>query len=271
MLPFEFLPDLDTDYYKWLKWLVAPILIAHILPAFVAIFFTLSSLYAYVYTIWIRVGQIFLAKLWNAQARIWHGYEVEGIDNIPKTGPAIIIHYHGTVPIDVYYLIAKCVTDIGRLLSVVADRSLFKIPGWASLLKFIKATPGGFDTCLGILNAGDILIIAPGGAYELQFSDNNYKLKWKNRVGFAKLALAAKVPIIPMFTKNIREAYRNVTYRFRHWFYATTNLTFVPMYGFFPVKLKCYIGKAMPYDANNTPEMLAQMNKSVAYPVKAIL
>lgn len=62
-----------------------------------------------------------------------------------------------------------------------------------------------------------------------------------------------------MFTKNIREAYRNVTYRFRHWFYATTNLTFVPMYGFFPVKLKCYIGKAMPYDANNTPEMLAQM------------
>lgn len=65
--------------------------------------------------------------------------------------------------------------------------------GWGPLLQFIKATPGGFDTCMGILNEGNILIIAPGGAYELQFSDSNYELKWKNRVGFAKLALAAKV------------------------------------------------------------------------------
>lgn len=67
-------------------------------------------------------------------------------------------------------------------------------------------------------------------------------------------------PVIPMFTKNIREGYRNLTwgYRFRHWFYATTNLTFVPMYGFFPVKLKSYIGKPILYDGNKSPEMLAK-------------
>lgn len=72
---------------------------------------------------------IFLSRIWNAQARLWHGYEVEGLENIPADGPAIIVHYHGAVPIDVYYLIAKCITDLGRLLSVVSDRSLFKIPG----------------------------------------------------------------------------------------------------------------------------------------------
>ena len=32
-----------------------------------------------------------------------------------------------------------------------------------------------------------------------------------SRVGFAKIAIEAKVPIIPVFTKNVREAFRTVS------------------------------------------------------------
>ena len=50
-----------------------------------------------------------------------------------------------------------------------------------------------------------MLGIAPGGAYESLFGDKNYPVFWHTRLGFAKVALKANKPIIPVFTENIRE------------------------------------------------------------------
>jgi hypothetical protein len=67
-------------------------------------------------------------------------------------------------------------------------------------------------------------------------------------------------PIIPMFTQNIREGFRSVQwgYSFWHWLYTHTRLPLVPIYGFFPVKMKTFIGKPILFDAENTPEMLSE-------------
>lgn len=46
--------------------------------------------------------------------------------------------------------------------------------------------------------------------YEAQFGDEKYEILWKERVGFAKIALRTRCPIVPMFTVNIREAFRSV-------------------------------------------------------------
>ena len=51
-----------------------------------------------------------------------------------------------------------------------------------------------------------MLGIAPGGAYESLFGDSNYPVLWQSRLGFARVALKANKPIIPVFTENIREA-----------------------------------------------------------------
>lgn len=57
------------------------------------------------------------------------GYEVEGLENIPESGPALLIYYHGALPIDMYYVIAKLLLYKHRLLHPVGDRFLFYIPG----------------------------------------------------------------------------------------------------------------------------------------------
>lgn len=57
------------------------------------------------------------------------GYELIGLNNIPDTGPALIVYYHGTLPIDVYYILAKCLLYKKRLIHCVGDKFLTRIPG----------------------------------------------------------------------------------------------------------------------------------------------
>lgn len=57
------------------------------------------------------------------------GYEMQGIENVPDEGPALFLYYHGTLPIDVYYVIAKCMLHKKRTLHCVGDKFIFKMPG----------------------------------------------------------------------------------------------------------------------------------------------
>jgi hypothetical protein len=57
------------------------------------------------------------------------GYEVSGMENIPDDTTALILYYHGAIPIYLYYLISKCILFKNRLIHTVADRFLFNIPG----------------------------------------------------------------------------------------------------------------------------------------------
>ena len=81
---------------------------------------------------------------------------------------------------------------------------------------------------MDILKAGHILGISPGGMYEAQIGDNMYKVMWRARDGFAQVVRDAggSIPIIPVFTQNIREAYKSfnfgVTRPFWVWFYEKT-------------------------------------------------
>ncbi|CAF1075563.1 unnamed protein product [Rotaria sp. Silwood1] len=270
--------NLDLIYLSWLWNLFKPLCIVlltlFLLPAIILIFMYCSSLFCLIYKHWNRLKAAYsedlwygaiktLAVFWELQATIWHGYEVEGLENIPTQGPVLIIFYHGALPIDFYYLFAKIWLYRNRRVRVVADKFVFKIPGLASLLEALEIQPSTLAICKLMLEEGHILAIAPGGVREALFGDQNYHLIWKERKGFAKLAIDAKVPIIPMFTKNCREAVRAMTLgrRFLSYIYEKTRLPLVPIYGIFPVKLITYLGEPIPYDPNVTPEALAHRVK----------
>lgn len=146
--------------------------------------------------------------------------------------------------------------------------------GFAIIAECMKVIPGTVQSCANVLKEGNLLAISPGGVYESQFS-HQYSLMWKKRLGFAKVALEAKVVslflllitfitpslfqnIVPIFTENIREAFRSVSIGRRLFLrlYALTKFPFAPIYGGFPVKLVTHVGKPIQYDAALTPEQL---------------
>ncbi|XP_049823416.1 transmembrane protein 68 isoform X2 [Aethina tumida] len=260
----------DVDYSLWLTWCLTPLMITFLLPVVISLLLYLTALVLYIYKLhrttlqnswqtgdkWDAIRK-FLAVAWDAHGWIMHGYEVEGLENIPDSGPGLIIYYHGALPIDIYYLLAKllCVKD--RLMHTVADHFLFKLPGFSVVIDCMKIIPGTVQSCSNVLKEGNLLAISPGGVFEAQFSDH-YNLMWKKRMGFAKVAIDAKAPIIPMFTENLREGFRNISFckRFFMKLYSKLRFPVLPLYGGFPVKFVTHIGKPIPYDPNLTPEEL---------------
>lgn len=258
------------DQTQCVMWVLCFLIIPFLMPLMIAILIYTSAFIFTIYAIYCKVlgksydvyntsniaAKIF-RRLWQIHGRIWHGYEIRGLENIPESGPALIIFYHGALPVDIYYVMSNIFFRKNRILQIVAAYFLFKVPGLQIVLDAAIAIPGSLQDCLDVLKEGNLLSIAPGGTFESQFS-HQYNLLWKNRLGFAKLALDAKVPIIPMFTENVREAYRTLNIGQSLFFklYNATKFPFTPIYGGFPVKMVTYFGKPIPYDPQVSPEEL---------------
>ncbi|XP_035751758.1 transmembrane protein 68-like [Egretta garzetta] len=163
---------------------------------------------------------------------------------------------------------------------VALDAKVF-IAGLKLLLEVTGIMPGTREECLIALKNGHLVSISPGGVREALFSDESYQLMWGNRKGFAQVALDAKVPIIPMYTQNVREGYRMLKERncafqtsayfgfsntlaveFFRQLYESTRLPFTPPYGGLPVKFRTYIGEPIPYDPNITTEELVEKTRT---------
>lgn len=268
---------MDTVAWAWAEvspYITWPLILVFVLPLVICFFIYLSAFVLYLHQkgFWksynrirealieegdlAKAGREVIATIWDFQGWIWFGYEVQGLENIPVEGPALIYYYHGALPIDYYYLVAKIVLLKQRAIHSVVDRFLFKIPGMSTFLRVFNCTMGTVESCTEELNEGHLLGISPGGVYESQFSDQNYNIEWKNRLGFARIALSAGVPVIPVFTQNIREAFRTVG-AFR-WIvepiYNRFRIPCMPMYGGFPVKLVTHIGEAFKLDPELSPE-----------------
>lgn len=184
--------------------------------------------------------------------RVWNGYELRGVEHIPQDQPALLVVYHGLVPLDCWYLIARLYREHGIHLRALADRWLFRAPGLARLCRTAGAIPAEPGAALRLLRAGHLVIVAPGGVREaISGRSRRYRVTWGQRLGFARLALEADVPLIPVFGEGVEELYRAPL---AGWapldaLYEQTRLPLVPVVGLgalpFPVRVRTWIGEPL--------------------------
>ncbi|XP_053252117.1 transmembrane protein 68-like [Podarcis raffonei] len=202
-----------------------------------------------------------IAQVCDITGKIWYGYEVIGMEHLRK-GPGIIVYYHSVIAIDYSFLVAKLFKEAQRECFSVIHRGVYRLPGLKILFNSINLKDFNKAECVEILKKGHLLGTPPGGSREANFS-TDYNIMWGNSTGFARVALEAKVPIIPMFTKNACETFRNIgKSRLTRWLYEKTGRIYLPIYGPFPVKLRTYIGEPIPYDPNITAAELAEKAKT---------
>ena len=252
----EAVTELVLIYFSWFGPLV--ILALLYISVLIIAFFKLFS------SVFLNIdGYNVVSHLWTYYLQLYHRQSFIGLDNIPRDGVgALLVWYHGPLPVDYLGLVAQVYKRDGRLVHSVVDScvSLNLVPGYAILKRLLRMVPGGRGHCVDILSDGQLLGVAPGGAREALFGEGYGLEHWGQRTGFANVALLSGAPIIPIFTEDIREAYCTMKtgQQLLRWTFEKIRQPIVPIYGGFPVKLTTHIGRPIRPTEGETASQLRQ-------------
>ncbi len=144
--------------------------------------------------------------------RAWTSPVFHGLENLPESGPALLVGNHTVYGIvDAPLIFFEIHRRRGVWVRSVADHAHWMIPGWRTVMDLGGSVDGTRDNCRALLNAGQMVVVFPGGAREAtRGRDQLYRLQWEGRLGFARLAVEAGCPIVPFGTVGAEEMFTTV-------------------------------------------------------------
>jgi 1-acyl-sn-glycerol-3-phosphate acyltransferase len=141
----------------------------------------------------------------------WFRVEVTGIENLPKTGAALVVANHaGVLPFD-GLMTSVAVHDkhpTNRDLRLLAADMVFNMPMMGQAARKAGHTMACTADAHRLLAAGELTAVFPEGYKGLgkHFKDR-YKLQRFGRGGFVAAALRTKAPIVPCSIVGSEEIY----------------------------------------------------------------
>jgi 1-acyl-sn-glycerol-3-phosphate acyltransferase len=144
----------------------------------------------------------------RAVIRYFHA-RLEGTEHIPASGGALLVGNHAMLGLDGVVLGSLVLENVGRRVRFLGERNLWRIPVIRTLLDKAGALPGEPGAATRLLQAGEMCGVYPGGIDDSWKSTRTqrYQLQWGERRGFARVAMLAGVPIVPVAAFGIDEMY----------------------------------------------------------------
>jgi 1-acyl-sn-glycerol-3-phosphate acyltransferase len=149
---------------------------------------------------------------WNTMRR-YHRYEVHGLEHllpfVVEKRPALVVGYHGRpIAHDLCMLQALVLERTGRLPRAIIHGAFRTTPILRALyegFEFLDGDPAGLDEAVA---RGDVVFVTPGGTREgTRSSRDRYRVEWGRRVGYLKLALRHRLPIVPAAAWGVDDTY----------------------------------------------------------------
>jgi 1-acyl-sn-glycerol-3-phosphate acyltransferase len=135
---------------------------------------------------------------------------VVGEDNIPDR-PCLFVGNHSLFALDGVVLGPVMQKELGRFVRGMGDRFLFAVNGIGNYAIKRGAVMGHPAVCSAMMEAGQDLLVFPGGAHEaVKPASEMYALQWKERYGFIRLAAQHGYTIAPFGMVGPDEFYRHL-------------------------------------------------------------
>jgi 1-acyl-sn-glycerol-3-phosphate acyltransferase len=153
------------------------------------------------------VDQTLISFLYN----YWFRCEVEGIENVPSTGGALLVSNHaGALPPDAS-MIAKAIQEEHprpRKLHVTVEHFFKGYPFFSMFVAKIGGVPAHPANVHRLLHdEQQLVLVFPEGAKATEkLYKDRYKLRRFGRGGFVEAAMRAGVPIVPIAVIGAEEA-----------------------------------------------------------------
>jgi 1-acyl-sn-glycerol-3-phosphate acyltransferase len=158
-----------------------------------------------------RVEQLFDRTLWDFMYHYWFRCDVEGIENVPDTGGALLVSNHaGALPPDAP-MIAKAIKEEHarpRPLHLTVEHFFKGYPFFSQLIQKVGGVPAHPANVHRLLyDEEQLVLVFPEGrkGTEKLYKDR-YRLRRFGRGGFVASAMRARAPIVPIAVVGAEEA-----------------------------------------------------------------
>jgi 1-acyl-sn-glycerol-3-phosphate acyltransferase len=134
--------------------------------------------------------------------------ESDGVEHVPREGPAILVANHGGVlPVDAAMLWLDVARRTGRILRPIADRFVPSLPIIGTQLTRVGVVSGTRDNVRRLLERGELLAIFPEGVSGTgkPFHERYHLQAWNT--GHAELAIRHRAPVIPVAIIGAEESW----------------------------------------------------------------
>ncbi len=152
--------------------------------------------------------------IWRAVMGAYFRGEVRGLDNIPDTGPALLVGNHsgGTMIADTFVFATAFYSHFGpdRRFHQLAHDIAARMP--ATGISRWGTVAASHDNARKAFERGGPVLVYPGGDYEtFRPTWHSARVEFGGRKGFIKLALKHGVPIVPVVAVGGQETALFVT------------------------------------------------------------
>src|SRR6478735_2301716 len=139
--------------------------------------------------------------IWRAGLGTYFRSEVRGMDNIPRSGPSLLVGNHsgGTLIADTFVLAIEFYSHFGpeRRFHQLAHDVAARLP--ATGISRFGTVAASHDNARRAFELGAPVLVYPGGDYEtFRPSWHADRIEFGGRKGFVALALDSGVPIVPV-------------------------------------------------------------------------
>jgi 1-acyl-sn-glycerol-3-phosphate acyltransferase len=145
---------------------------------------------------------------WGAMRR-YHRFEVRGLDRIERAGPALLVGYHGRpIAHDLCMLQALLRERRGPEPRPIIHATFDRVPVLRWLVEGVGFVTGDDASLTAAIGRGDPIIVTPGGTREgCRSHAHRYQVAWGDRIGYLKLALKYRLPILPVAASGVDDTY----------------------------------------------------------------
>jgi 1-acyl-sn-glycerol-3-phosphate acyltransferase len=156
--------------------------------------------------------EIEAARLLLAPWRFVTAPKFYDLENVPTDRPVLLVGNHSLMGVlDVPLMGLGLHEQRGVFVRSLADHAHFQVPLWRDLLVMFGAVEGTRANCRALMQAGESILVFPGGGREVfKRKGEKYRLVWKQRIGFAQLAIEQGYPIVPFSAVGADDCYEIV-------------------------------------------------------------
>ncbi len=152
----------------------------------------------------VALAQVLLAPWYGLTAPVFQGFE-----NVPRQRPVLFVGNHTIMGVlDIPVMAMGLRRRLGITCRFLGDHAHFAFPLWRDLLVRFGTVDGTRENARALMRAGAHVLVFPGGGREVfKRRGEKYRLLWKRRIGFVRLAVEFGYPIVPFSAVGGEECY----------------------------------------------------------------